>query len=241
MRTAFVLFAAFSAAASAAMPPAEQNALVRQYCAVCHTDRANNGGLSLEHYDAARPDPGLAAMMLSKFNNGAMGAAGNGVPGKAAQQAWTDSTTEQSAHAAEWFVSREGDTISAGIVREVPPRLPQSTNAPLYRIQLVCSAATGSGKMLLTWSPQPQTDRSFTVSVDDKPPVEYTITGLESMGNGASVKTGRASLVLTSGSDRKLPLAADSLTVHGLFPNENVTFPFHDLDNSARSQLSKCF
>jgi hypothetical protein len=36
-----------------------------------------NGGLSLEHYDAAKRDPTLAAMILSKLNNGAMGAAGN--------------------------------------------------------------------------------------------------------------------------------------------------------------------
>ena len=60
----------------AAMPAAEQNGLVKQYCAVCHTDKARNGGLSLQHYDAAKRDPALAAMMFSKLNAGAMGAAG---------------------------------------------------------------------------------------------------------------------------------------------------------------------
>ena len=36
------------------MPTAEQNALVKQYCAVCHSDATKNGGLSLlQHYDAA--------------------------------------------------------------------------------------------------------------------------------------------------------------------------------------------
>src|SRR5437763_8400034 len=83
----------------AAMPVAEQNALVAKYCAVCHTDAAMNGGLSLQHYDAAKRDPSLAAMMLSKLANGAMGAAGNGVPEKMSQQAWLDSTTEQAAGA----------------------------------------------------------------------------------------------------------------------------------------------
>jgi len=63
----------------AAMRAAEQNALVKQYCAVCHTDAAMNGGLSLQHYDAAKRDPTLAAMILSKLNAGAMGAAGKGV------------------------------------------------------------------------------------------------------------------------------------------------------------------
>jgi hypothetical protein len=55
-----------------------KNALVKKDCAVYHTDGPKNGGLSLEHYDAAKRDPGLAAMILSKLNNSAMGAAGNG-------------------------------------------------------------------------------------------------------------------------------------------------------------------
>ena len=133
-------FASIYAPAWAAMPVAEQNALVKRFCAVCHTDAAKNGGLSLEHYDAARRDPGLAAMMLSKLNNGAMGAAGNGVPDKAAQQAWLDSTKEQAAGAGDWFVSREGAVVSAGMVREVPPRKPGSTEVPVYRVTMVCNS-----------------------------------------------------------------------------------------------------
>jgi hypothetical protein len=66
-----------------------------------------NGGLSLEHYDASKRDPTLAAMMLSKINNGALGGAGDGVPEKTAQQAWLESTREQAAGATDWFVSRE--------------------------------------------------------------------------------------------------------------------------------------
>jgi cytochrome c551/c552 len=98
MRILFTFgFAVFCASAWAGMPAAEQNTLVKRYCAVCHTDAAKNGGLSLEHYDAARRDPGLAAMILSKLNNGAMGAAGNGVPDKVAQEAWLEATREQAA------------------------------------------------------------------------------------------------------------------------------------------------
>lgn len=88
-------FAAFGTPVWAAMPVAEQNALVTKYCAVCHTDAAMSGGLSLQHYDAGKRDPGLAAIILSKLNNGAMGAAGHGVPDKVAQKAWLDSTREQ--------------------------------------------------------------------------------------------------------------------------------------------------
>src|SRR5207249_10977240 len=125
----------------AGMPAAEQNALVTKYCAVCHTDAAMNGGLSLQHYDAAKRDPGLAAMILSKLNNGAMGAAGNGVPEKVSQQAWLDSTREQAAGASEWFLSREGGQLAASIVREAPPRKPESTDVPVYRLSMVCDAS----------------------------------------------------------------------------------------------------
>jgi hypothetical protein len=59
-----------TAFASDAMPAAQQNALVQKYCAVCHTDAARNGGLSLEHFDAAQAAPSLAAMMVSKLTSG---------------------------------------------------------------------------------------------------------------------------------------------------------------------------
>lgn len=49
------------------MPTTQQNALVQKYCAVCHTDAAMNGGLSLEHFDAANASPSLTAMLVSKL------------------------------------------------------------------------------------------------------------------------------------------------------------------------------
>ena len=58
------------AAAVSTMRVEQQNALVQRHCAVCHTDRARNGGLSLQHFDAARVSPSLAAMMLSKITSG---------------------------------------------------------------------------------------------------------------------------------------------------------------------------
>jgi hypothetical protein len=223
----------------AAMPAAEQNALVKKYCAVCHTDVANNGGLSLEHYDAASRDPPLAMMILSKLRGGAMGAAGNGVPDTAAQHAWLESTTEQAAGAGEWFVSHRDGVVSASSVREVPPREPGVTNAPLYRVSLACNPATGAGHIQLTWSPQPQTGRRMSAVVDGNTPVEYEIEGKESMGNGASVQTGHASVLLTGGTGGKMPLPRRSLVIRDLFPNETVEFSFTDL--TARAELGKCF
>src|SRR5437870_8427402 len=97
---------AISAPAAEIMPTARQTALVQQYCAVCHTDAAKNGGLSLEHYDAAQVNPPLAAMLLSKLRNGAMGAAGLGIPDPATRDAWVAATTAQAQRANAWTVIR---------------------------------------------------------------------------------------------------------------------------------------
>ena len=223
----------------AAMPAAEQNALVKQYCAVCHTDAAMNGGLSLQHYDAAKRDPTLAATILSKLNAGAMGAAGKGVPDKAAQDAWLVSTKEQAAGAEEWFVSREDGLVAASIVREVPSRRPDVKESPIYRVKVACNTASGVGQMELMWSPQPQTGRTITASVDRNSPVEYLIEGKESMGNGGTVRTGHASVLLSNGA--KLSFPNHSLTVRELFPGETVEFPFSALDQKTRTELRSCF
>lgn len=223
----------------AAMPAEEQNALVKQYCTVCHTDAAMNGGLSLQHYDAAKRDPTLAAMILSKLNAGAMGAAGNGVPDKAAQEAWLASTKEQAAGAEEWFVSREDGLVSASIVRKVPSRRPDVKENPIYRVRIACKTVSGVGRMELTWSPQPQTGRAMTASVDDGAPVEYRIDGKESMGNGATVQSGHASVVLSD--NDKLRFPNHSLTIRELFAGETVGFPFSTLDHKTRTELRSCF
>ena len=223
------------------MPAAEQNALVKQYCTVCHTDAAQNGGLSLEHYDAARRDPVLAAMILSKLKNGAMGAAGNGVPDKAAQRAWIESTTEQAAGAKKWFVTRDGDTVSAGIVREMPPRHTGSTDTPVYRLQMVCNAATAAGEMgahLVAGTP----DWNHAHGVIGRALAGwFSLTGRESMGNGATVQSGHASAVLSTGKGGAVTLAKNSLVVRDVFPGETVEFPFANLDASTHAVLSKCF
>jgi hypothetical protein len=236
-----IAFAAVYTPVWAAMPTAEQNALVTKYCAVCHTDTARNGGLSLQYYDAAKPDPALAAMILSKLNNGAMGAAGNGVPDKVAQQAWLHSTREQAAGAREWFVRREAGRVIADIAREVPPRKPDSTDLPVYRLSVVCDPSIGVGEIQLTWSPQPQTGRTMTASVDGNAPIEYKIEGEESMGNGGTVQTGHASLLLSIGRGGKLALANQTLTIRNVFPSETVEFPFSQLDPNIRAEFRKCF
>ena len=56
--------------AQTVMPVEQQNALVQKHCAVCHNDTTNNGGLTLQHFNAAAVAPSLAAMMLSKLTSG---------------------------------------------------------------------------------------------------------------------------------------------------------------------------
>ena len=231
-----VLVIAMPALSAELMPPAQQNALVQKYCAVCHTDAAKNGGLSLQHYDAAHKNPALAAMLLSKLQNGAMGAAGVGVPDQAAREAWLKATAAQAIGAKDWTVIR-GDAIEASIVREVVPREKQAGSAiPLYRLTLACDVARQAGSIELTWSPAPQVDRTFFVSADGKPGVAHKLEGREEkMGNGTAGATGLAAATLHA------PLAERTITVRDLFPGETVVFPVGDLDQGARRQLGACF
>jgi hypothetical protein len=69
---ALVLTVSLAGPAAAAGPVTleRQNTFVRTHCAVCHHDRSNNGGLSLEGFDASVAAPSLAAMMLSKITSG---------------------------------------------------------------------------------------------------------------------------------------------------------------------------
>ncbi len=129
----------------AAMPAAERNALVKKYCAVCHTDAAKNGGLSLQHFDAAKRDPTLAAMMLSKLNSGAMGAAGNGEPTAVQQQAWRVSTEEQAVGRSSGSLAREGSGSQPASVRAVQPGTPATPSCRCIACASPATALTRTG------------------------------------------------------------------------------------------------
>jgi mono/diheme cytochrome c family protein len=60
------------------MLPAEQTALVKQYCAGCHSDRGKAGGLSLASFDAANvlDHPDSTEKMIRKLRAGMMPPAG---------------------------------------------------------------------------------------------------------------------------------------------------------------------
>ena len=168
---------------NAAMPTAQQNALVQKYCEVCHTDAHLNGGLSLEHFDAARPDPGVAAMIISKLTSlspkqvsasqqqdpsvatliaskmktGAMGAAGIPVPDRPTQLALLSALSSEAVGASEWTVSRITNAPQAPIfTTSIVQETPSPTNAgdtDMYRLTLACRADTNEAEMQLAWSP----------------------------------------------------------------------------------------
>ena len=196
------------------MPLAQQNALVQKYCAVCHTDAAKNGGLSLEHFNVAEAPPSLIAMLLSKLTggvslqtakdapynpsaaalvdrkmrSGAMGAAGIPIPDKATIDALIRAFAVESAGATSWTVERSKGASSAGaLTASVLREMPSATNAgeaEFYRLVVSCNSSTQEGSMQLAWSPVPQSG-SLAASVDGRPATQYRVEGSETMGNSS--------------------------------------------------------
>ena len=238
------------ALASDAMPVAQQNALVQKYCAVCHTDASMNGGLSLEHFDAARPDPGVAAMVVSKLKAQAMGASGQPLPDRATQDALLSALSAKVGGATGWSVNRtqnpktQAPILAASLVEEVPS-LAYKGEPDLYRLTLTCRADTHAGEMQLTWSPAvPPQGQVMSAAVDGQSARTYKIEGTEKMGNGQAGDSGPGAVVLsaTKGNSRvALPLPAQTLTISNAFPGETVVFPFGGLTQAARQELSACF
>jgi len=246
-------------APSAAMPVAQQNALVQKYCAVCHDDVHRNGGLSLQHFDASQVEPSLAAMIVSKLKSGAMGAAGLGVPDRPTQDGFYDALMAKSAGADNWRLTRTQDParqarlLVASMVREMSSKAnPQ--NPELYRLKLTCRSDTREAEMQLTWSPQPATsNRTIFVRVDERAPVTHTIEGREKMGDGAKLTDGTdatsgpaaatlySTLPKSTPTNLTIPLPARTLAISGIFDDETVVFPFDGLTPTMRQELSICF
>ena len=224
-----------AALASNAMPVAQQNELVGKYCAVCHTDAIPNGGLSLQHFDAARPDPGLMAMIVSKLKSKALGASGQPLPDKATQDLFQSTLAIASFGAGRWVADHHAATWTANVVAAAPSA--KSGGEPdLFRLTLTCNTDSHRGAMQVAWAPGvPKSGQAISATVDGGAPITYKIEGVEKMGNGQAGESGPGSIQLG------LPLPAKQLAVSNIFGDETVLFPFDELSESARQGLSACF
>jgi len=231
-----------AAVASGGMPVAQQNAVVQQYCAVCHNDAKPTGGLSLEKFDATSPDPGVAAMMVSKLKAGAMSAAGISQPDRTTLSALIAALSAEAIGAGGWTGTRTQDpatqspVLTASVVQEVP----SATNArepDLYRLTLTCHLDTHEGEMQLAWAPGdvPQTGGTMSAAVDGTAPSTYTVNE----GEGAAILYATNQ---NSGAPKfAVPLPAQTLTIRNVFPGETVVFPFGGLNQTVRQALATCF
>jgi hypothetical protein len=209
---------AAQARAAGLMPPAQQNALVEKYCAVCHTNAAKNGGLSLEHFDAAQAPPSLLAMLLSKLTggvslqtaseapsnpsaaafidrkmrSGAMGAAGIPIPDKATIDRLIHAFAVESAGAMDWTVERSKDRAAGApiLTASILREMPSARNAAEAEVyRLIASCNSATGEGEVQLAWAPIAQSgTLTASVDGNAAVEYRVEGSEKMGNGSGVE-----------------------------------------------------
>lgn len=229
------LLAASSAAAQPEISDARQTEIVQQYCVACHTDAVPIGGLSFQHFDAANPNPGDAAMIVSKLGVDAIYAAKITPPEQAEQDAFYAAMQEKSAGWDQWQTGfaydpfLKADAVTASIIERTPSQA-EGVDFSLYRLNLSCDAKTGQGNMQVAWAPLgPDKDRQLHVSID---------------GDAASSQAFPMKGDGTEGSVFLNPLVqlpAKSLTVSGLFFDEQIEFRFDELPVEVRRQFSACF
>jgi hypothetical protein len=229
------------------MPTAQQNALVRKYCAVCHTDAAKNGGLSLEHFDAAVAPPSLTAAMLSKLTgglllktvweapsnasaaalldkkmrSGAMGAAGIPIPDTVTIDALIHAFAVESAGALDWTAERSKDTASGAPVLTVSTlrEMPSARNAGEAEVyRLIASCNSATQEGSMQLAWAPAAQTgTLAASADGNAAAQYRVEGSETMGNGSGVVLHGSAAVALAETKRGAPPT-------GLpFPAESLT------------------
>ena len=252
---------------------AQQNEMMHKYCVICHLDSAMNGGLSLEHFDAFTVPPALAAMLVNKFTYGVpleeilrpeldplflslieegkkMGApsvmniAGLPLPSEEEINGFIMSMAARAQDSEQWYVVRDGDQITADVVRVTPVPLREGRRDLTYRLTLTCDSGSNEGEMLLSWSPAP-VNGELEAIVDGGMPLDFVLDHQEPMANGDPGTSAPSSVVLAGAArmekHTELPMPESSLQFSGLFPVEPIEFTFSELREADRRRLKVCF
>lgn len=203
---------------------AQQNEMMQSYCVMCHLDSSNNGGLSLEHFDAATVSPALAAILANKFTTGVpleeilrpekelhtleaieigkkagapsvMNMAGLPLPSEAEINGFIMAMAVRGQDAEQWHVLQDGAQISADVIRVTPITGSDSTRDLGFRLTLTCDRLNKEGEILLSWSPAPRNGELQAIA-DGGTPFTYSLDHEEAMANGDSGTSAPSSVVL---------------------------------------------
>lgn len=205
---------------------AEQNAMMKDYCVICHLDSSMNGGLSLEHFDAATVSPPLAAILANKFTMGVplenllepeldpevieeielgkrfgapsvMGVAGLPLPSDGEINGFIMAMAQRTEGAERWHVNVDEETISADIVRITSFPAREDQRPRDIMFRLVLTCDLASDEGEMLLTWSPQpANGSLEVVVDNDLPVEFIIDEQEPMANGDEGTSAPSSVVL---------------------------------------------
>jgi hypothetical protein len=228
------------------MPVGQQNELVQKRCALCHSGANPKGGLLLEHFDAAVPDPAVARMMLIKIaKDGAISAAGAPVPDDTTREGLVSALSAAADRAPSdgWRVDLGGDPkgghniVTASILQAASATDAQSA---VYELSVRCGGRTHRGELTLaTYSRKgpdvPMTDRALSPASDGS--VRFTYKVDANPDESAWLYVARNN---TSAPMALMPIPAQTLTISNLFSGESVSFPFDRLSPIVRRQLATC-
>jgi hypothetical protein len=240
----------------------EQNAMMENYCVICHLDAAN-------------VSPPLAAILVSKFTTGVplenvlkpeldsqiieeiefgkrfgapsvMDIAGLPLPTDGEINGFIMAMAQRTNTAERWHIVESGENISADIIRvtSLPVREDQGPRDLTYRLVLTCNTTNGEGEMLLTWSPVPA-NGEVEVFTDNESLTAFIIDEQEPMANGDSGTSAPSSVVLSgfrkNDDHPNLSIPRTSLRIRGPLATEQVEFSFDDLWSSEPQLLNSCF
>lgn len=154
--------------AATSLSPDRVNELVQTRCAVCHTDAKPLGGLSLQPFDAARPDPAVARLMLVKVrDDGAMFAAGNPSPSKETIDAFVRGIAELSARPpadARWTVDMQPSPKGGHSV------VVATRTVGAAQLRLACDGKTRRGHVAIEGAPGTAQGAPATLDFDGLSP-----------------------------------------------------------------------